>query len=244
MNGYEEAKILLDSSKRTLVFTGAGMSSESGMSTFRGVGGLWNDFSAQELSSIEGLRTNPGMVWEWYGKRFVARKGVVPHPGYRALLQLQNRKGRLPVVTQNVDGLHQAAGLTEVYELHGSMRTVSCLDGCGFSADFTDDHLRVLPPKCPGCGAVLRPDVVLFGESLPEKVIRDAFQLAGNWADLLLVVGTSMLVWPAAGIPWEALQSGVEIVELNPEPTSLSKAPGVIWIPGRAAEILPGLLEE
>jgi NAD-dependent deacetylase len=244
MNGYEEAKILLDSSRRTMVFTGAGMSSESGMSTFRGAGGLWNDFSAQELSSIDGLRTNPALVWEWYGKRFVAGRGVVPHPGYRALLHLQDRKGRLPVVTQNVDGLHQAAGLTEVHELHGSMRTVSCLDACGFSADFTDEHLRVLPPTCPDCGAVLRPDVVLFGESLPEKVIRDAFQLAGNWADLLLVVGTSMLVWPAAGIPWEALQSGVEIVELNPEPTSLSKAPGVIWIPGRAAEILPGLLEE
>ncbi len=244
MNGYEEARILLDGSKRTLVFTGAGMSSESGMATFRGKDGLWNDRSAQELSSIEGLRDRPGIVWEWYGKRFVASGGVKPHAGYEALLTLQNRKGRLPVVTQNVDGLHQSAGLSEVYELHGSMRTVSCLDACGYRADFEAGMLNSLPPRCPVCGGLVRPDVVLFGEPLPETVVREAFRLAGKWADLLLVVGTSMLVWPAAGIPWEALQAGVEVIELNPEPTSLSKAPGVIWVPGRAAELLPGLVEE
>jgi NAD-dependent deacetylase len=243
VNGYEEARILLESSKRPLVFTGAGMSSESGMTTFRGRDGLWNNRSATELSSVDGFMANPGMVWEWYGQRFHAREGVVPHRGYHALVELQERKGRLPVVTQNVDGLHQTAGLTEVYELHGSMRTVSCLSGCGYATDFHEELLRKPPPLCPVCGSVLRPDVVLFGEQLPETVVKEAFRLAGDWADVVLVVGTSMLVWPAAGIPWEALQAGVEVVELNPEPTSLSKSPGVIWIPGRAAEVLPGLLE-
>lgn len=244
MNGYEEAKMLIESSRNTLVFTGAGMSSESGMATFRGKDGLWNDRSAQELSSIEGLRTSPEKVWEWYGKRFVAGAGVEPHSGYRALAGLQDRRNRLPVITQNVDGLHQAAGLREVLELHGSMRTVSCLADCGYRAGFDEDLLKELPPRCPACGRILRPDVVLFGEALPEDVVRESFRLAGEWADLLLVVGTSLLVWPAAGIPWEALQAGVEVVELNPEPTSLSKAPGVIWVPGRAAEVLPGLLEQ
>lgn len=243
MNGYEEARILLESSRRPMVFTGAGMSSDSGMSTFRGDGGLWKNRSAQDLSSIEGLRSNPELVWQWYGKRFVASDGVKPHRGYKALADMQRRKGRMPVVTQNVDGLHQAAGLTEVYELHGSMATVSCLDGCGFRTSFRREILDVLPPACPGCGGLLRPDVVLFGEPLPEEVVREAFRLAGKWADLLLVVGTSMLVWPAAGIPWEALQAGVEVIEVNPEPTSLSKSAGVIWVPGRAAELLPGLLE-
>lgn len=243
MNGYEEAKMLIDSSRKTLVFTGAGMSSESGMATFRGKDGLWNNSSALDLSSIDGLRSSPEKVWEWYGKRFIARAEVLPHPGYHALARLQDRRGRLPVITQNVDGLHQAAGLREVYELHGSMRTVSCLSACGYKADFDEGILEALPPICPCCGDVLRPDVVLFGESLPESVVREAYDLAGNWADLLLVVGTSLLVWPAAGIPWEALQAGAEVIELNPEPTSLSKAPGVIRVPGRAAEILPGLLE-
>ncbi len=242
MNGLKDARALLSRSERLLVFTGAGMSSDSGMTTFRGKDGLWRNRTAEELSSLAGLRSHPELVWEWYGKRFVAQEGVKPHQGYTALADMQRRKGRMPVVTQNVDGLHQAAGLTEVYELHGSMATVSCLDGCGFRGPFRRGMLETLPPTCPECGGLLRPDVVLFGEPLPEGVIQEAFRLAGQWADLLLVVGTSMLVWPAAGIPWEALRAGVEVIEVNPEPTALSDATGVIWVPGRAAEVLPGLL--
>lgn len=226
-----------------MVFTGAGMSSESGMATFRGRDGLWNRMSPEALSSIEGLRENPRMVWEWYGRRFLAGEDVKPHQGYRALVEMQNRKGRLPVVTQNVDGLHRAAGLSEVYELHGSMRTVRCLSECGYTTDFHGGLLLNPPPVCPDCGSVLRPDVVLFGEPLPRQALETGFSLAGGWADALLVVGTSMLVWPAAGIPWEALRVGAEVIEVNPEPTSLSRSPGVIWVPGRAAEVLPGLLE-
>lgn len=244
MNGYEEARILMQSAERPMVFSGAGMSSESGMATFRGEQGLWNDRSAEALSSIEGFLADPAAAWDWYARRFHARDSVRPHAGYLALVRLQENVGRLPVVTQNVDGLHQAAGLSEVYELHGSMRTASCSRSCGFSSAVLDDRLLDMrPPLCPGCGAPLRPDVVLFGEPLPAPPLREAHALVGGWADTLLVVGTSMVVWPAAAIPWEALKAGIEVIELNPEPTPLSRTPGVIWIPGRAAEVLPGLVE-
>lgn len=229
---------LVQSSTRPVVFTGAGMSRESGMRTFRGEDGFWKEYSPEQLSSIAGLRSQPEVVWDWYRMRLMASDGVVPHAGYRALTYLQNKKGKLPVITQNVDGLHRLAGQTDVLEVHGSMRTASCLDKCGYSIELASDMLISLPPLCPDCGAILRPDIVLFGESLPQDTISRAYHLAED-CDLIIVVGTSVQVWPAAGIPFAALDNGAIIIEINPTQTELLKNDNIISLRGKAGELLP-----
>ncbi|MCD4708470.1 MAG: NAD-dependent deacylase [Candidatus Sabulitectum sp.] len=229
---------LVRKSIEPLVFTGAGMSRESGMRTFRGEDGLWNEYSPEQLSSISGLRSNPEVVWDWYRMRLMASEGVVPHAGYEALTYLQKEKGNLPVITQNVDGLHRLAGQTDVLEIHGSMRTASCLDGCGFSTELTSEVLKNIPPFCPDCGAILRPDIVLFGEPLPQEVILRSYRLAEK-CDLMFVIGTSVQVWPAAGIPFTALDKGAVIIEINPVQTELPHNENVISIRRKAGEILP-----
>lgn len=231
---------LVRKSTRPVIFTGAGMSRESGMRTFRGEDGLWNEYSPEQLSSISGLRSEPETVWKWYRMRLMTGKGVVPHAGYKALTHLQSRKGKLPVITQNVDGLHRLAGQTDVLEIHGSMRTASCLEECGFSTELTSGILNRLPPFCPDCGAILRPDIVLFGEPLPQKVISRSYELAED-CDLMIVIGTSVQVWPAAGIPFAALNNGAVIIEINPVQTELPINENVISIRRKAGEILPRL---
>ena len=232
---------LIRKSKRPVVFTGAGMSRESGMRTFRGEEGLWKEHSAEQLSSIAGLRADPERVWDWYKMRLIAGEGVVPHVGYKALSHLQSKKKNLPVITQNVDGLHRLAGQTDVLEIHGSMRTVSCLDKCGFSADLTPETVRNTPPLCPDCGAILRPDIVLFGEPLPQKIIEKSYELA-EACDLIIVIGTSVQVWPAAGIPFAALENGASVIDINPVQTELPVTDQVISIRKKAGEILPLLV--
>lgn len=239
----EEAGRLIRESRKPVVFTGAGMSRESGISTFRGEEGLWKRYSPEQMSSIRGLIDNPLMVWEWYRMRLMKTEAVIAHAGYHALTELQRRKGSLPVITQNVDGLHIEAGQTGVLEIHGSMRTASCVRKCGFSTVLTMELVEQLPPHCPRCNAVLRPDIVLFGEPLPEEVISRAYALAEE-CDLMLVVGTSVLVWPAAGIPFAALQSGAVVIEINPAPTELPAGRNVIHIRGKAGEVLPLLVEK
>ncbi|MCK5034984.1 MAG: NAD-dependent deacylase [Candidatus Sabulitectum sp.] len=231
---------LIRESSNPVIFSGAGMSRESGMRTFRGEEGLWKEYSPEQLSSIAGLRENPGLVWDWYRMRLIAGENVVPHPGYHALTYLQEQKGYLPVITQNVDGLHRLAGQTDVMEIHGSMRTASCMDKCGFSAQLTAELFHTGPPVCPDCGAILRPDIVLFGEPLPPKVISRSYELAES-CDLMVVIGTSVQVWPAAGIPFAALESGAAIIEINPVQTELPRGDRVISIREKAGEILPVL---
>lgn len=232
---------LIRKSTRPVIFTGAGMSQESGMRTFRGEDGLWKQYSPEQLSSISGLRSAPEVVWNWYRMRLMTGEGVVPHAGYKALTYLQSKKGKLPVITQNVDGLHRFAGQTAVLEIHGSMRTASCLDECGFSTELTSRTLKNLPPLCPDCGAILRPDIVLFGELLPQKIISKSYELAED-CDLMIVIGTSVQVWPAAGIPFAALENGAVIIEINPAQTELPRSDHVISIRGKAGEILPLLV--
>lgn len=226
---------------KPVVFTGAGMSRESGMRTFRGEEGLWKEYSPERLSSISGLREEPEVVWNWYKMRLMAGVGVKPHAGYRALTYLQNEKEHLPVITQNVDGLHRLSGQTDVLEIHGSMRTVSCLNRCGFSAELSPELLNHNPPLCPVCGTILRPDIVLFGESLPQETIVRSYELAEE-CDLLIVIGTSVQVWPAAGIPFAALENGADIIEINPARTELPHSESVISIRRKAGEILPLLV--
>lgn len=242
----QRAVELIEKSERPVVFTGAGMSSESGMRTFRGENGLWKEFSPEKLSSIQGLIEDPGPVWEWYRMRFMRSEGVKPHAGYFALTALQNRKNSLPVITQNVDGLHRDAGQTDVLEIHGSMRTASCIRKCGFSTELNGKLVETLPPVCPDCGAILKPDIVLFGEPLPHELLSRAYSLAED-CDLMLVIGTSVQVWPAAGIPFAALERGAHIIEVNPSRTELPRSERVISIRRKAGEILPlltGTLQE
>lgn len=214
------------------------MSSESGIRTFRGIDGLWKEYSPELLSSITGLRSDPAVVWDWYRTRLMASEGVVPHAGYIALTRFMKKRGSLPVITQNVDGLHRISGQIDVLELHGSMRTASCLEKCGYSTELTKTLVINIPPLCPGCGAVLRPDIVLFGEPLPQDIVSRSYRLAEE-CDLMLVVGTSVQVWPAAGIPFAALDSGATVIEINPVRTELPRNENVLSIRRKAGEILP-----
>ncbi|MCK5785052.1 MAG: NAD-dependent deacylase [Candidatus Sabulitectum sp.] len=233
---------LLRESRNPVVFSGAGMSRESGMRTFRGEEGLWKEYSPEQLSSLSGLRSDPEVVWEWYKMRLITGDGIVPHAGYKALTFLQKKKGTLPVITQNVDGLHKLSGQTDVLEIHGSMRTASCLDRCGFFTELNPESLQDLPPLCPDCGAILRPDIVLFGEPLPHQVISRSYKLAEE-CDLMMVIGTSVQVWPAAGVPFAALENGATVIEINPARTELPQGENVISIRGKAGEILPALVD-
>ena len=226
----------------TVVSTGAGMSRESGVRTFRGEDGFWREHRAEDLASLEGIRRNPELVWEWYRERLKACQELEPHAGYYALARIQNEKETLPLITQNVDGLHQKAGIKDVIELHGSLRTASCMDCCGASGTrMTEELFEKLPPRC-SCGSILRPDVVLFGEQLPEEALIRAFQLAES-CDLMIVIGTSMVVYPASSLPLIALRRGAQVIEINPEETPLSSFEGTLSLRGTAGSILPEIVK-
>ena len=238
MQEINRAAELIASSGLPAVSTGAGMSRESGVRTFRGEEGFWKEYRAEDLASREGLRKDPVLVWEWYRERLMATEDLKPHAGYTALKRIQREKGKLPVITQNVDGLHQKAGLNDVIELHGSLRTASCLNGCGAPKSRMDDELfNELPPRC-SCGSILRPDVVLFGEQLPRNALERAFRIAGI-CDLMLVIGTSMVVYPASSLPLIALRRGVDVIEINTEETPLTEMDGTLHIGGTAGTVLP-----
>ncbi|MBD3277748.1 MAG: NAD-dependent protein deacylase [Candidatus Aegiribacteria sp.] len=235
------AEMIADS-RLPAVSTGAGMSRESGVRTFRGQEGFWKEYRAEDLASRKGLQKDPVLVWEWYRERLMATEDLKPHSGYAALKRIQRKKGKLPIITQNVDGLHQKAGLTDVIELHGSLRTASCLDQCGAPKSRMDDDLfRELPPRCP-CGSILRPDVVLFGEQLPRDALERAFHIAGT-CDLMLVIGTSMVVYPASSLPLIALRRRVNVIEINTEETPLTEMEGTVHISGAAGTVLPEIVK-
>ncbi len=235
-----KARRLIAESSRPVVFTGSGMSKESGIRTFRGDDGYWKQYRAEDLATPGALRRDPALVWEWYRDRLVAGEEVEPHSGYDALTHLQNVKGSMPVITQNVDGLHQKAGHHDVIELHGTLRTASCMDGCGKRVELSPEILKELPPACV-CGSWLRPDVVLFGEPLPYEPYTRALTLA-EACDIMLVIGTSMVVYPAAGIPYAAISTGARIIEINPKRTDFTGTPGVITLESAAGAVLPGLI--
>jgi NAD-dependent deacetylase len=237
----EKAASIIADARSLVVFTGAGMSSESGVRTFRGADGWWRERKAEDLATVRAVREDPVLVWEWYGERLMSAGELVPHAGYLALFDLQEKRGVFPVITQNVDGLHGKAGLRDVLELHGSLRTASCIDGCGACpVVMHPGSLGKLPPRCR-CGAVLRPDVVLFGESLPPDALARAFRLAGR-CDVMLVIGTSLAVYPAGALPVIAIEAGARVIEINPEETPLAMLPRVTTIRGGAGEVLPLIL--
>ena len=225
------------------ILTGAGISAESGIPTFRdALTGLWERFKPEELATPEAFLANPKLVWEWYAWRREKVKEAKPNPGHAALAELERRciarDANFTLVTQNVDGLHQAAGNRNVIELHGNIRRVKCVDH-HHPADKWPDTGDV-PPRCPQCGSMLRPDVVWFGESLPEDALETATG-AARGCDVFLSVGTSTLVEPAASLPFVARQSNAIVIEVNPEPTPLTNV-AQISLRGAAGEILPQLL--
>jgi NAD-dependent deacetylase len=219
------------------VLTGAGVSAESGIPTFRGNGGYWRNRRFEELATPEGFARDPKLVWEWYEER---RRGIAaarPNPGHDALVALERRTPRFALITQNVDGLHERAGSANVIRLHGSIWEVRCTS-CR-AARVEHAELNSLPPPC-ACGGILRPGVVWFGESLPEGAMERAARLVSE-ADVLIVAGTSARVYPAAGLIPMALESGAKVIEVNPDVTAFSAA--AAWsLRGTSADILPRLV--
>jgi NAD-dependent deacetylase len=228
--------------RHVVVFTGAGVSSESGIATFREPEtGLWARYDPMELATREGFLRDPELVWRWYEHRFGLAAEAQPNPGHRAIVELERLIPGTTVVTQNIDGLHQRAGSSDVVELHGTMHSFKCLDGRhrGYAlADLLGQAAR--PPRCPECGDLMRPDVVWFGEALPEDALRRAQGLAAA-CDVVLVAGTSAIVYPAAGVPLIALQGGAVLIDVNPQPSALSHQ-ATHFLQGRSGHVLPRLV--
>ena len=231
-----EAAEILRWAQRVVAFTGAGVSAESGVPTFRGAGGLWEGHPVEELASPRGFYADPVKVWRFYEERRRNLANVKPNPAHRVLAGWQERFPRYAVVTQNVDGLHQAAGARGVLELHGSIWRVRCL-GCGREREERTVPLPRVPPLCSKCGAMERPGVVWFGEFLPEAVMAAAFA-AIEKCEVLVVVGTSAVVYPAAGFVEVAATAGAKVIEVNPEASSMAHFADVA-LRGPAGELLP-----
>jgi NAD-dependent deacetylase len=228
----------LSGARQVVVLTGAGVSAESGVPTFRGTDGLWRQYRAEDLATPEAFRRDPRLVWEWYDwrRRLIAR--CAPNPAHLAIAHLERRAPEFLLVTQNVDGLHRLAGSVRMVELHGNLWRVRCLQE-GTTQELLDVPLPQIPPRC-SCGGLLRPDVVWFGEALPAAVLELAFQAASG-CDLFLVVGTSAVVQPAASLPVLAREQGATVVEVNLEPTPLT-ALAQESHHGKAGDLLPRLL--
>lgn len=225
------------------VLSGAGISAESGVPTFRDVEtGLWAKVDPYEISSTQGWQAHPERVWAWYLWRHYLMQGVEPNNGHLAVAAWEDH-AEVHVVTQNVDNLHERAGSGRVYHLHGSLFEFRC-DRCGREyvgalPEMAEPVEAVEPPKC-ACGGLIRPNVVWFGEPLPESAWQNSVDAVAN-ADVVVVVGTSSIVYPAAGLPELALANGIPVIEVNPERTPLSSA-ATATVRETAADALPGLL--
>ena len=228
-----EARQLLRAAENVAVLTGAGVSAESGIPTFRSNGGYWRTYSFQDLATPEGFARDPKLVWTWYEERRRAIALAKPNPGHYALVEVEQGKPEFTLITQNVDGLHELSGSHNVIRLHGSTWTLRCLK-CG--EERTDrGQLDHLPPYC-NCGGMLRPGVVWFGEQLPPGAMEQA-EAAVRAADLLIVAGTSAQVYPAAGL----IPMAKAVIEINPQATAFSDR-ATVSLRGTSAEILPRLL--
>lgn len=203
--------------KRVVFFTGAGMSAESGVPTYRGSGGIWAQYRFEDYACQDAFERNPEGVWDFHDDRRSKVGQCQPHSGYESIAQFERQFPETSVVTQNIDGLHYRAGSSQVYELHGSLWRVRC-DDCG---EVMDNHESPIQNRKHSCGAYLRPDIVWFGDSLSADVVSRALN-AIRRCDVLISIGTSAVVMPAAGFPLEAKRAGAMTIEINPEPTALS----------------------
>ncbi len=233
-----ELRNLLARDPITVVLTGAGISAESGLATFRGPGGHWEGRDPMSLATPEAFAVEPLTVWRFYDWRRTQAASAEPNPAHHAIVELQRRLTRLTVVTQNVDGLHERAGTKNVIRLHGSLWTLRCTV-CGREREDLRPAIDSLPPTCE-CDGMLRPGVVWFGESLPMEAMQQAQEASGQ-CRLMLVVGTSSLVYPAAAMPQFARSAGAFVVEINPEETPLTPTVNEHY-DGPAGEILPGFV--
>ena len=218
------------------VLTGAGISAESGVPTFRGESGMWRNFRPERLATPEAFRRDPTLVWEWYNWRRQLIGSCAPNAAHETLAEMERALPDFTLITQNVDGLHRLAGSRNVLEIHGSVWRVRCV-ACDETARDRRTPLPEIPPRCSRCGGLLRPDVVWFGESLPSAVLNAAWAAVAR-CRLMLVVGTSAVVHPAASLPLVALRNGARLVEVNPAETPLSVHAHEV-LRGPAAQVLP-----
>ncbi len=230
---------LIRRAKRVAVLTGAGISAESGVPTFRGSDGLWAKFRPEELATVDAFMDNPRLVWEWYLYRRELMNKVTPNTGHLALVEMEKVFADFTLITQNVDGLHRRAGSQNILELHGNISLNKCFE-CQTTYDGEIDLAGGELPRC-SCGGKIRPDVVWFGELLPPAAINGAFE-ASRRAELFFAIGTSAVVHPAASLPLEAKRSGAYLVEINPEPTPLTDFADFA-LQEKAGATLPQILE-
>jgi NAD-dependent deacetylase len=238
----EKAAAWICGADHVAVLTGAGVSAESGVPTFRGAGGLWEGHRVEDVATPDAFQRDPALVWRFYNARRTALRAVRPNPGHFALATLEERFGteRFAVITQNIDGLHRAAGSRHVLELHGNLARVKCT-GCALREDRGAEPLPELP-RCADCGALLRPDIVWFHEMLPEDVWEQALMAAAE-CQCFLVVGTSAVVYPAAGLIELARRQGARILEVNLERTAASLNAD-LGLYGPSGQLLPRLVEK
>jgi NAD-dependent deacetylase len=235
----KEVAILIGKSCHGVVLTGAGISAESGVPTFRGQDGLWKQYRPEELATSDAFQSNPELVWEWYNWRRELIRKVQPNPGHYALVQFQHWFDDFTLITQNVDGLHRRAGLEDILELHGNIYQNICFDCRQLDMKVTDIDPATIA-TCKHCGGKLRPGVVWFGEMLPQEVMEASFKKAEQ-ADIFFSIGTSALVNPAASLPVMAKQNGSILIEINPNRTPLTDLADY-YFPARAGELLPQLV--
>ncbi|MFA4639978.1 NAD-dependent protein deacetylase [Pyrococcus kukulkanii] len=237
---------VLVSSKNVIAFTGAGISAESGVPTFRGKDGLWKKYRPEELATPEAFARDPKLVWEFYKWRIRKILQAKPNPAHYALVELERMGILKAVITQNVDDLHREAGTNNLIELHGNIFRVKCTS-CDYG-EYLKETGRVNEilsqelPRCPKCNSLLRPDVVWFGEPLPEGALRKAFRLAET-VDAVIVVGTSGVVYPAAYIPFIVKENGGTVIEVNVQESGITPIAD-FFCRGKAGEVLPRIVEE
>ena len=236
MKMFDTVAQKLKDSRKIVFVTGAGISQESGIPTFRGKDGYWRKYDPMKLASIDAFYDDPKLVWEWYEDRRKNILYVKPNEGHFAISQMEEFKD-VVVLTQNIDGLHQRSGSTNVLELHGSIIRIKCTV-CDFIDNITE-NFESLPPKCK-CGSMLRPDVVWFGEPLPQNIWQSAIKEA-SICDVMIIVGTSLVVSPANTLPVYAKQNGAILIEVNPEKTVMSNDM-TLSIQATSVGVLPKML--
>ncbi|MGD9124206.1 MAG: NAD-dependent deacylase [Desulfarculaceae bacterium] len=232
----DEVADLLVRSSEIMALTGAGISVESGIPAFRGAQGLWERYDPMEYASIQAFRANPAKVWKMLVEMGDLVQNARPNPAHQALARLEELARLRMVVTQNIDGLHQAAGSKSVVEFHGSGRRLRCLD-CSRTFSQEEVELEPLPPRCP-CGGLIKPDVIFFGESIPDQAARAALS-AASICQVMIVAGTSASVAPATHLPILAKQAGGKVVEINLEPTPLTPDISDYFFGQSASQVLP-----
>ena len=232
---------ILRSAESLFVLSGAGVSAESGIPTFRGASGLWKNYSATDLATPQAFKNNPVLVWEWYQWRQGLISKAEPNPAHHALVDLEKMIPRFLLLTQNVDGLHKKAGSKNVLELHGNIFRTRCLQ-CNNITSYkpTEETSKPFLPKC-SCQGLLRPDVVWFGEPIPQAIWQQALDFLAR-SDTALICGTSGVVWPAAAIPEIAQQKNIKTIEINLEPTPVSSVVD-LSIQGKAGKILKQIVQ-